>query len=157
MYLREMWGKFWHVGLSTFHVHCSSCCLYILMLYEKSSRSQVTHRRCCTSIHDANRLCQADFSASTWMAGFSSAHGFSRNKLYISKPKTDVHPVLNSFTLEWVIEITAMHDCFDKESVTKRKSSYDKYVAVLVLLAVQYSSGWWWTVCASEVENNNEL
>lgn len=35
-------------------------------------------------------------------------------------------------------KITAMHDCFDKESVTKRKSSSDKYAAVLVLLAVQY-------------------
>lgn len=79
-------GKLWRVCMSTFHVHCSSCFLYIFMLYEKWSRTQVTHRRCCSSAASerpqmsvssmwAVRVMQ-DFSASSWMAGFSSAMAF---------------------------------------------------------------------------------
>ncbi len=53
----------------------------------------------------------------------------------ISKPNRNQCEQFQSRTAH---KITAMRDCLDKESVTKRKSSSDKYAAAPVLLAVRY-------------------
>ncbi len=160
-----MWGKYWLVCMRTFHIHCSSCFLYIFVLYEKWSRSQVTRRRCYTSaVSERQNVLSStravhntqDNSTSTWTAErlilntsrpwhtrqqHINLNGrFQETEKYcISKTKqTCILNQCEQFQSRMGHKITAMHDCFYKESVTKRKSSWDKYAVVLVLLAVQY-------------------
>lgn len=137
MYIREMWGKYWLVCMRTFHIHCSSWFLYIFVLYEKWSRSQVTRRRCYTSAVSERQ----NVLSSTRVVHDTQDNGrFQETEKYcISKTKqTCILNQCEQFQSRMGHKITVMHDCFDKESVTKRKSSWDKYAVVLVLLAVQY-------------------